>query len=191
MEVIKFYTDLGFWHVVDLKGLDHLYFIITLALPFSFKHSKKLLWWVTLFTLGHTLSLFGNAYADIRFSAYWIELLIPVTIALSALLLIVKKNSFFEKKETLFFPLLTILFGLIHGLGFGRYFSMLVAEEAVGLSLFSFALGVELAQIAIVLGVLIVNFAVIIWMKKAVDKWQFLIGAMVLSQSLGMIFERI
>ena len=42
---------LGFQHVTDLNGLDHLYFIAALSLPFGLKDWKKLLWWVTLFTL--------------------------------------------------------------------------------------------------------------------------------------------
>ena len=76
MDTLWFYIDLGFWHVMDLAGLDHLYFIITLAAPFGFKQSKKLIWWVTLFTLGHTLSLIGNFYAEIDFSTLY-ELAFP------------------------------------------------------------------------------------------------------------------
>ena len=190
-DTLWFYIDLGFWHVMDLAGLDHLFFIITLATPFGFKQSKKLIWWVTLFTLGHTLSLIGNFYAAVDFSSYWIELLIPITIAISATSLLFNKITSLDKKSLVIYPSLTVLFGVIHGLGFGRYFSMLVPEEAVGLSLFSFAIGVELAQLAIVLGVLIFNFLVISVMKRSKPKWEFLVGAMVLSQALVMIFERI
>ena len=191
MDTLWFYIDLGFWHVMDLAGLDHLFFIIILATPFGFKQSKKLIWWVTLFTLGHTLSLIGNFYATVDFSSYWIELLIPITIAISAVSLLFYKSTYLGKKNLVVFPTLTVLFGVIHGLGFGRYFSMLIPEEAVGLSLFSFAIGVELAQLAIVLGVLIFNFLVLSVMKRSKPKWEFLVGAMVLSQALVMIFERI
>ena len=191
METLWFYIDLGFWHVMDWAGLDHLYFILTLAVPFEAKQSKKLIWWVTLFTLGHTLSLVGNFYASLAFSSYWIELLIPITIALSASSLLFYNYPFFKNKNSIFFPVLTVLFGIIHGLGFGRYFSMLIPEEAVGLSLFSFAVGVELAQICIVFGVLILNYLVLTTLKKSKQKWEFLVGAMVLFQALVMIFERI
>jgi len=191
MDTLWFYIDLGFWHVIDLAGLDHLFFIITLATPFGFKQSKKLIWWITLFTLGHTLSLIGNFYAAVDFSSYWIELLIPITIAISATSLLFNKSTSLDKKSLVIYPSLTVLFGVIHGLGFGRYFSMLVPEKAVGLSLFSFAIGVELAQLAIVLGVLIFNFLVLSVMKRPKPKWEFLVGAMVLSQALVMIFERI
>lgn len=191
MDTLWFYIDLGFWHVLDLAGLDHLFFIITLATPFGFKQSKKLIWWVTLFTLGHTLSLIGNFYVAFHFSFYWIELLIPMTIALSAASLLYNKSTSLDKNNLVIYPSLTVLFGVIHGLGFGRYFSMLVPEEAAGLSLFSFAIGLELAQLAIVLGVLIFNFLVLSVMKRSKPKWEFLVGAIVLSQALAMIFERI
>ena len=191
MDTFRFYTELGFWHVIDLAGLDHLFFITTLAVPFAFSQSRKLLWWVTLFTLGHTFSLMGNVYAEIIFSPYWIELLIPVTIALSAISLLFNKGTYIADKTSWFFPILTIIFGIIHGLGFGRYFSLIIPDGAVGNSLFSFALGVELAQVLIVLGVLVVNIIVINIMKRSRSKWEFLVGAMVLSQAMTMIFERI
>ncbi len=64
METIWFYAQLGFNHVLDFQGLDHFYFIIALAIPFGFREFQKLLWWVSLFTLGHTLSLFGNYFFE-------------------------------------------------------------------------------------------------------------------------------
>ena len=190
MDTFLFYLDLGFRHVMDWNGLDHLYFIITLALPFDFKASRKLLLWVTLFTLGHTLSLVGNFYLEFLFSSYWIELLIPITIAFSAAsLLLPKKYS--ETSIGLFFPIVTIVFGIIHGLGFGRYFSMLIPEDAVGLSLFSFALGVEFAQTVIVIGVLCLSFLVLKTPKLTKSIWNIAIGSFIFILALGMIFERI
>ena len=191
IETLWFYTELGFWHVVDWEGLDHFYFIITLAMPFAFKEGKKLLWWVTLFTLGHTLSLVGNFYAEISFSTYWVELLIPTTIALNAITLFLPKQHDRILNKAYFFPGITVVFGVIHGLGFGRYFKMLIPEDEVGFSLFSFALGVELAQIAIVIAVLLLSFIVVQILRQSKSKWEFLVGALILSQALGMIFERI
>ncbi len=190
MDLIKFYIDLGFWHVLHLEGLDHFFFIVTLVIPFGLKDFKKLIIWTTLFTIGHTLSLVGNFYAKIYFSSYWIEILIPVTIALSALSLLFKKKNSLSSND--FFPaLITFVFGVIHGLGFGRYFSMLVSDDEVSLSLFSFALGVEFSQIVIVFLTLVVTALVTYLFKNSRKNWEFLIGAMVLSKSLSMIFERI
>lgn len=191
IDILWVYIKLGFWHVIDWEGLDHFYFIITLAMPFTFLRIRKLIWWVTLFTLGHTLSLIGNFYFELYVSFYWIELLIPITIALNAITLFFPKKFSRMINKAYFPPLVTVLFGVIHGLGFGRYFNMLIPEDDVSLSLFSFAIGVEFAQIAIVIGILLISFIVTQVFKQSKERWEFLVGAMILSQALTMIFERI
>jgi len=191
IDILWVYIKLGFWHVVDWEGLDHFYFIITLAMPFTFLRIRKLIWWVTLFTLGHTLSLIGNFYFELYVSSYWIELLIPITIALNAITLFFPKKFSRIINKAYLPPLVTVLFGVIHGLGFGRYFNMLIPEDDVSLSLFSFAIGVEFAQIAIVIGILLISFIVTQVFKQSKERWEFLVGAMILSQALTMIFERI
>ena len=191
IDILWVYTKLGFWHVIDWEGLDHFYFIITLAMPFTFLRIRKLIWWVTLFTLGHTLSLIGNFYFELYVSSYWIELLIPITIALNAITLFFPKKFSRIINKAYLPPLVTVLFGVIHGLGFGRYFNMLIPEDDVSLSLFSFAIGVEFAQIAIVIGILLFSFIVTQVFKQSKERWEFLVGAMILSQALTMIFERI
>lgn len=186
MDAVQFYINLGFQHVTDFNGLDHLYFIVALSLPFGLKDWKKLLWWVTLFTLGHSLSLIGNFYAGYEFSSYWIELLIPVTIALGCLPLLMQKSLQANK----FSSGLTFFFGLIHGLGFGRFFAMMVDSSAAVSSLISFALGVELAQLAIVLAVLLLN---LLWFKKEryLKFWRLSLGGVIFLLALSMIVERI
>ena len=190
-ETLIFYLKLGFSHVIDRDGLDHLYFIVTLAMPFTFKDSKKLLLWVTLFTFGHTLSLLGNFYSEIVFSSYWVELLIPITIAINAIMIFPSKQNLVFFNKTYFFSIITLIFGLIHGLGFARYFKIIIPEDDVEYSLFSFALGVELAQIAIVIGTLILSFFIVQILKQSKNNLKFLVGAMILSQALEMILERI
>ena len=191
IDILWVYTKLGFWHVIDWEGLDHFYFIITLAMPFTFLRIRKLIWWVTLFTLGHTLSLIGNFYFELSVSSYWIELLIPITIGLNAITLFFPKKFSRIINKAYLPPFVTVLFGVIHGLGFGRYFNMLIPKDDVSLSLFSFAIGVEFAQIAIVIGILLISFIVTQVFKQSKERWEFLVGAMILSQALTMIFERI
>ena len=191
MEILRFYLDLGFWHVIDWDGLDHLYFIVSLALPFGFKESRKLLLLITIFTLGHTFSLAANFYGNLFLHSYWIELLIPITIAISTASLLLPKRYIIVSKEGFLLPLVTLFFGIIHGLGFGRYFSMLTLEEAVGFSLFSFALGVELAQGVIVIGTLCLSFLVLKIINISKTVWEIAIGSLILVLALAMIFERI
>lgn len=191
METLWFYLKLGFWHVIDWEGLDHFYFISTLALPFAFSQFRTLLWWVTLFTIGHTLSLIGNFYLDIPVSSYWIELLIPFTIALNTfgLFFTIQKKNY--ATYSFFYSIITVVFGIIHGLGFGRYFKMLIPEDQVSLSLFSFALGVEGAQVVIVIGVLLLSYLVLYFLKIPKIRWEQFTGALILIQALIMISDRI
>jgi len=191
METLWFYSDLGFWHVIDWNGLDHFYFIVALVLPFSFKESGKLLWWVTLFTIGHTLSLIGNFYTEFSFSSYWIEILIPITIALSAVAVFFLKSEKSVYGSKKIFPLMTIFFGIIHGLGFGRYFKMLIFDDAVTISLFSFALGIELAQVTIVVFVLFTSWLVLKIFKNSKRSWEFFVAGLIFLASFKMILERI
>ena len=191
METLWFYSNLGFWHVIDWNGLDHFYFIVTLVLPFSIKESGKLLWWVTLFTIGHTLSLIGNFYTEFSFSSYWIEILIPITIALSAVAVFFSKSENSAFRNNKIFPLTTIFFGIIHGLGFVRYFKMLIFDDAVTISLFSFALGIEFAQVTIVIFVLFMSWLVSKTLKHSKRSWEFFVSSIILLASVKMIFERI
>ena len=56
MDSFYFNLLLGFQHVLDLDGLDHLFFIVVLVINHTFKMWKKTFVWVTFFTLGHTIS---------------------------------------------------------------------------------------------------------------------------------------
>ena len=78
------------------------------------------------------------------------------------------------------------IFGLIHGFGFGRYFKMIATEGEVILGLLEFALGVEFAQILIVIFVLLINWLAIGLLKIQNQKWQWVIAAMILSQAILM-----
>lgn len=188
MDDIWIYIQLGIDHVLDFGAIDHMLFIGALVLPYSLKEWKLLLWWVSLFTLGHTVSLIGNYYFGWNPSPYAIELLIPISIAITCLPLMwdYKKGNV-PPLQTL----ITIAFGLIHGFGFSGYFRMMIPQDSAETALFSFAVGVEIAQLCIVVFVIILNFFILrIFQAKALH-WRMIGGAMIFSQALGMILERI
>lgn len=184
METFWFYFDLGFYHVLDIGGLDHFYFLVALSLPFAFKNWRKLLLWVSLFTLGHSLSLFSTHFEWVKIDSTWVEFLIPVTICITCLSILVQKKH--THLKGIWINLITLFFGLIHGFGFGRYFKMIASEGEAILGLLEFALGVEFAQILIVIFVLLINWMAIGLIKIQTLKWQWIIAAMVLSQAVLM-----
>ena len=179
-----FYFDLGFDHVLDLGGLDHFYFLIALSLPFAFRNWRKLFLWVSLFTLGHSLSLLVAHFEWVKIDSQWVEFLIPVTICITCF------SILFQKKHShlngIWINFITLFFGLIHGFGFGRYFKMISSEGDAIMTLLEFALGLEFAQILIVIFVLLVNGLANGLLKISHQKWQWIIASMVLSQAIMM-----
>ena len=184
METFWFYFDLGFDHVLDVGGLDHFYFLVALSLPFAFKNWRTLLLWVSLFTLGHSLSLLVTHFEWLKIDAAWVEFLIPITICITCLSILVQKKH--SHLKGIWINLITLFFGLIHGFGFGRYFKMIASEGEAILGLLEFALGVEFAQILIVIFVLFMNWMALGLLKIQALKWQWIIAAMVLSQAILM-----
>ncbi|MCH1454202.1 MAG: HupE/UreJ family protein [Flavobacteriaceae bacterium] len=184
MNTFWFYFDLGFDHVLDLGGLDHFYFLVALSLPFTFKNWRKLLLWVSLFTLGHSLSLLVTYFEWIKINSQWVEFLIPVTICITCFSILFQKEHAYL--NGIWINLITLFFGLIHGFGFGRYFKMIANEGEAVMALLEFALGVEFAQILIVIFVLMINDLVLRFFKIQSQKWQWIIASMVLSQAILM-----
>ena len=184
MEKFLFYFDLGFDHVLDIAGLDHFYFLVALSLPFTFRNWRKLLLWVSVFTLGHSLSLLITHFDWIKIDATLVEFLIPLTICITCLSILFQKQH--SHLQGSWINMITLFFGLVHGFGFGRYFKMIASEGEAILGLLKFALGVEFAQIFIVIFVLLINWLVITFLKIQSLKWKLVVASMVLSQALLM-----
>ena len=188
METFWFYFKLGFDHVLDPGGLDHFYFLIALTLPFMFREWKKLLIWVSIFTLGHTLSLFASNFKWVLVDGKWVEFLIPITIGITCLSVLFKKRNAISKVSWI--NSVTLFFGIIHGLGFGRYFKMIsIDDDNAVISLLEFAVGVEFAQVIIVLSMLLINFLVIRIFSFKTQKWELIIATLILSQAISMTVE--
>jgi len=77
MDNFIFYVRQGLFHVLDWNAYDHILFLIALAVIYDFKNIKNIIWLITLFTVGHTLSLILAAYNIVEISYKWIEFLIP------------------------------------------------------------------------------------------------------------------
>ena len=159
MDNFIFFLKEGLFHVLDWNAYDHILFLIALAVVYDFGKWKKVIWLISLFTIGHTLTLILAAYKVVNANSDWVEFLIPVTIIVTAIANIVyakKAGSQTKTNTNLFFAL---FFGLIHGLGFSGYFKMLIgSSENKLVPLLEFALGIEIAQIIIVFFILLAGF---------------------------------
>ena len=72
------YFKLGLHHVLDINGYDHVLFLIALMVPYAFKDWKRVLLLVTLFTVGHTLSLILSVFGVVYINPTLVEFLISV-----------------------------------------------------------------------------------------------------------------
>lgn len=159
MEAFWFYIRLGLNHVLDFSAYDHILFLAALALPFTFKSWRKVLLLVTIFTIAHCFSLYLSVYEIAVMDVGLIEFLIPVTILTTALFNLNYIKTGFIGKSIVLHIFATAFFGLIHGFAFSNYFKMLMAEEENKLTpLLGFAMGIEMAQVLIVTGVLTISY---------------------------------
>lgn len=182
---------MGLFHVLDVKAYDHILFLIVLAVIFGFSEWKKVLWLVTLFTIGHSVSLALAAFEVINIKVEIIEFLIPVTIFITGVSNIfnAKKTSKTKDSINLIFAL---FFGLIHGLGFSNYFrAMIGREEDKLLPLAEFALGIELAQVTVVLLILIIGYLLQNVLKVNKRDWILVTSSIVIGFSIQMMLERV
>lgn len=154
-----FYVEYGVKHVLDINGYDHVLFLMLLAVPYVFKDWKRVLILVSMFTLGHTLSLLLAAYDVVTMNSSLVEFLIPVTIFILAVYNVFTAGKNAKNTNVSILFITTLFFGLIHGLGFAREFKLLIGRtESKLIPLLEFALGIEIAQLIIVFVVLFIGF---------------------------------
>ena len=185
------YFKMGLNHVLDSFAYDHILFLIALAVVFNFNQWKKVLWLVTFFTIGHSITLALSAYGILKVRMDIIEFLIPLTIFITAAINVftAKKSSTGKENINLIFAL---FFGLIHGLGFSNYFKMMVGkEEDKFFPLVEFALGIEASQIIIVLGILITGTIFQNFFKVSRRDWILVCSSIVIGFSIPMMIERV
>jgi len=191
MDDFLLYLKMGLYHVLDLKAYDHVLFLIVLSVVFSFQQWKKILWLVTLFTIGHSVSLALSAYEIVKIKIELIEFLIPVTIFITGITNIFNAKKISKTKDNVNL-IFALFFGLIHGLGFSNYFrGMIGREEDKFLPLIEFALGIELAQVIIVLGILLLGVMLESVAKVSKRDWIMVTSSIVVGFSVQMMLDRV
>jgi hypothetical protein len=149
------FLKLGFRHITDINGLDHILFILALCSIYKISEWRKVILLITAFTIGHTITLALATLNIIKLNTKFIEFLIPVTILITCIFNFfykipdrkpLKQRNFSNSRY-----IMALSFGLIHGLGFSNYLrSLLGFEENIVKPLFAFNIGLELGQLVIV-----------------------------------------
>jgi hydrogenase/urease accessory protein HupE len=143
------YARLGVEHI--LSGVDHLLFVLGLVL--LVRSSRMLLYTVTAFTLGHSVTLSLAVLGYVNFPSRLVELAIAISILVLAVELARPDDGDALRRRPW---LLAFTFGLLHGLGFaGALAEVGLPPEEIPLSLLSFNIGIELGQLVFIAFVLL------------------------------------
>ncbi|WP_299058901.1 HupE/UreJ family protein [uncultured Polaribacter sp.] len=191
MDDFLLYFEMGLDHVLDFTAYDHILFLIVLTVVFSFNQFKKVFWLVTLFTIGHCATLALSAYGVLKVNMKLIEFLIPVTIFITGFMNVLTAKSSASGKQNINL-IFAVFFGFIHGLGFSNYFKMMIGkEEDKLLPLLEFALGIEAAQIIIVLGILIIGTILQNFFRVTRRDWVLVYSSIVIGFAIQMMLDRV
>lgn len=139
------YISIGITHM--LTGYDHLAFVF--GIIFFLTRFKDIVKYITVFTLGHSITLIFATFLAVQVNYY----LVDAVIALSVIYIAFHNLDGFKKLLKIKAPnMLAMIFGLglIHGLGLSTRLQQLpLNEDTAGLlmNIISFNIGVEIGQI--------------------------------------------
>lgn len=147
--VVTFVKE-GIRHI--LAGLDHVLFVLCLVLGAT--QIKSLVWRVTGFTIGHTITLTAGFFGLVPSGAWFVptvETGIALSIIYAAAIAVMPRAKLAGSERNMFF--VTCAIGLLHGLGFFFVLHKIlqVTSPDIWQSLLAFNVGVEIGQLTIIL----------------------------------------
>ncbi len=189
MDQFMVYLQLGFEHIADFAGYDHMLFVITLCAFYSWRSWKKILILITAFTIGHSITLALSAFQFINISQKLVETAIPITIFLTAIHNVTTTPDQSESLKLHSNYFLALFFGFIHGMGFSNFFRALTGGESIVGELFAFNVGLEIGQIIIVSVFFTLYFLLDKFFKIKHRDWNLFISGAGAGVSIIMIIE--
>ncbi|MGF1457149.1 MAG: HupE/UreJ family protein [Alphaproteobacteria bacterium] len=140
---------LGAKHMVT--GLDHVFFLI--GVVFFIRRLKDILLYVSLFTVGHSLTLLGGVFYGVSLNHAAVDAVIGVSVLYKAF----ENMGGFDRLFGRRFDMRAMVFGfgLVHGLGLsGKLQDLSLSDNGLLVNLVSFNLGVEIGQVIVLTAVI-------------------------------------
>ncbi len=193
MSEFALYFGLGKDHILDyVNGYDHILFVLALCAVYLIGDWKKILILVTAFTIGHSITLALATLRLINVPTDAIEFLIPLTIFITAVANLFKKEPELSKTRIQINYVFALFFGLIHGLGFSNYLRALLGKhENIVSPLFAFNLGLEMGQIIVVAIFLVISFILVELVKVQRRDLRFVLSSAIAGIALVLMKDRI
>lgn len=133
-------------------GYDHLLFLV--GVVFFLNRPRDIVLFVSLFTLGHSITLLAGVFAGWTVNAYLIDAIIGLSVVYKAF----ENMGGFDGLGRWRIDARTAVFafGLFHGLGLAtKLQDLTLTDEGLVTNMLSFNVGVELGQIAALAAVLL------------------------------------
>ncbi len=189
MHPFAFYLQLGFEHISDLAGYDHILFLVALCAVYRIEQWRNLLVLVTAFTVGHSVTLALASSDVLTIPSTIIEFLIPTTILLTALHNVLSHSDTEQTGMGRKYAM-ALFFGLIHGMGFSNYFRALMMDDSsILVPLLGFNIGIELGQLLVVAFIVGVSVVFLKVVRVQQREWNLFISGAAAGMSLLLMFE--
>ena len=193
MHSIDMYINLGFQHISDLAGYDHILFLLALCAVYSIDQWRRLFILVTAFTVGHSLTLALSSFGLVVIPSHIIEFLIPVTILITAIrnVAVPASDQLTDDQGNMTgHYLVALCFGFIHGMGFSNYFRALMMDSSsITIPLLGFNLGIEIGQLLVVSIIVIVASLVVKFAQVKHRDWNLFISGAAAGISIVLMNE--
>ena len=193
MHSIDMYINLGFQHISDLAGYDHILFLLALCAVYSVDQWRRLFVLVTAFTVGHSITLALSSFGWVVIPSHIIEFLIPVTILITAIRNVAVPTSdqlTDDQGNMTGHYLVALCFGFIHGMGFSNYFRALMMDSSsITIPLLGFNLGIEIGQLLVVSIIVIVASLVVKFAQVKHRDWNLFISGAAAGISIVLMNE--
>ena len=190
MHPFEFYLKLGFEHIANLNGYDHILFLVALCAVYQINQWRKILILVTAFTIGHSITLFLVSLNIFSIPSSIIKLLIPITIIITCFQNVIEKENTENSSRMGKMYFMALFFGLIHVMDFSNYFKALImSPKDIIIPLLGFNVGIELGQLLIVLFIVFVSYIFLNIIRIKHLKWNLFISGAAFGVSLISILE--
>jgi hypothetical protein len=189
MSTFILYLKLGYRHILDLYGIEHMLFIIALVAIYLLRDWRKVLWLFLFYLVGNSLTLSLSVFQIVNPDPKIIDYLVSVTLFIAAASNLFKKEkSTIARKPTKI--ILATIFGLIQGFGLANYFTNIIhLNRKVALPLVAFNIGIELGYLLVIFLYLIVSWIFVNNLGVSKKVWYLVISSAIAGIALTFMYE--
>lgn len=163
-------------------GYDHILFLV--GVIFFLYRSRDVLLYVSMFTVGHSITLLWGVLGDIQVNAYLIDAIIGFSVVYKGFDNLGGFKRVFGRQPNT--KLAVLIFGLFHGFGLATKLQEFeLAPDGLVANMIAFNIGVELGQfMALVFIVIVINF----WRKlPSFERFSTITNTMLMSAGLMLM----